>query len=56
VGSVHRNATQKPPIHAKKEARSLTSFFKNGIRFLLNAALTLLPIPKLWTYAKLVGW
>jgi hypothetical protein len=32
------------------------SFFKNGIRILLNAALNLTPIPKLWANAKLVGW
>jgi len=40
----------------KKEARSLISFFKKGLRYLLNAALTLASIPKLWAYLKLVGW
>jgi hypothetical protein len=32
------------------------SFFKRGLRFLLYAALTLAPIPKLWAYADFVRW
>ena len=40
----------------KKAARSLTSWFKTGLRLLLRAALAILPIPKLWKYANSVRW
>jgi hypothetical protein len=47
---------KKTKYTQKKEARSLTSFFKRGIRILLAAALNRSHIPALWQYAKLVGW
>jgi hypothetical protein len=34
----------------------MTSFFKRGLRILLNAALTLASMPGLWLYANSVGW
>jgi hypothetical protein len=40
----------------KKLLRSVVSFFKKGLRFLANAALNLVPIPKLWAYRHRVGW
>jgi len=40
----------------QKAARSLTSWFKRGLRFLLRAAMALLPIPKPWAFADCVRW
>jgi hypothetical protein len=40
----------------RTKARSLTSFFKQGLRTLLIAILTLAPIPKLWEAINYVGW
>lgn len=42
--------------HTKKAERSVTSFFKVGLRFILNAALYLSAIPKLWSYINYVCW
>lgn len=41
-------------IKSKKAQRSLTSFFKRGLRFILHAALTLSHIPTLWAFLKFV--
>jgi hypothetical protein len=38
------------------KARSMTSFFKQGLRLILTAVLTLTPLPKLWEAASYVGW
>src|SRR3954469_23241024 len=54
--ALYWHAAQTFTLYPKKQARSLTSFFKRGIRLLLKAALTLAPIPKLWLYAQAVGW
>lgn len=48
---------EKPKHYTqKKVACSLTSFFKRGLRILLQAALNLTHIPKLWTHANSVRW
>jgi hypothetical protein len=36
--------------------RSNVSFFKQGLRFILTAIITLAPIPKLWETVTYVGW
>src|SRR4051794_15206865 len=57
LGRLYWHAAQTFTLYPKKQARSLTSFFKRGLRLLLlKAALILAPIPKLWLYAQDVGW
>src|SRR3954452_21883089 len=56
LGRLYWYAAQTFTLYPKKQARSLTSFFKRGLRLLLKAALTLAPIPKLWLHAQAVGW
>ena len=58
LGRFHRHAAserQAKPL-SKKAYRSMTSFFKRGLGFLLQAPLSLLNIPKLWQYKNDVGW
>jgi len=38
------------------KSRSTTSFFKQGLRFVLTAILTLAPLPQLWEALSYVGW
>lgn len=48
----------KAPLQdeTKKNYRLLTSLFKQGLRIILNAALSALHIPKLWEFKNLLEW
>ncbi len=41
---------------SRVKERSMTSFFKQGLRLVLTAILTLATLPKLWLAASYVGW
>lgn len=55
VSSGMQPSKKAPRQTNKKAQRSLTSFFKRGLRILLNTAIILAPIPHLWHYLHYVG-